>query len=82
MMNNKGFTLIEVLIGLVVLAFGLLALAGMQVIAIKGDLFGRHITRATVIAQSKLEELTNLPYRDSRLNSGQYSEQVTDSGTV
>ena len=81
-MKNKGFALIEVLVGLGILAFGLLSLAGMQVIAIRGDLFGRHITQAAVIAQSKLEELTNLPYGDAKLNSGQYSEQVTESGTV
>jgi len=34
-MNNKAFTLIEVLIALVLLAFGLLALAQMQITAIR-----------------------------------------------
>ena len=77
-MNNKGFSLIEVLLGLVILAIGLLAIAGMQITAIKGNYFSKSLTEATVLAQDKLEEFKNLPY--ASLSSGQDTKTV--SGTT
>ena len=38
-MDKKGFTLIEMLIGLVLLAIGLLAIAGMQITSVRGNFF-------------------------------------------
>ncbi len=81
-MNQKGFSLLEVLIGLVILAIGLLAVAGMQITSIRGNHFGGNLTQATVLAQNKLEELKHLPYYDPKLSSGQPSQQITDSGVV
>lgn len=80
-MNNKGFTLIEVLIGLVILAFGLLAIAGMQITSIKGNDFSKNVTQATVLAQDRLEILRNRDYNNSALNNGSYSEGVI-TGTI
>ncbi len=77
-MNNKGFSLLEVLIGLVILAIGLLDIAGMQITAIKGNYFSKSVTEATVLAQDKLEELKNLPY--ASLSSG--TDTKTVSGTT
>jgi len=53
----SGFTLIEVMIVIVILTFGLLALAGMQLHAIHGSDRGRHASNATAIAESKMEQL-------------------------
>lgn len=77
-MNNKGFSLLEVLIGLVILAIGLLAIAGMQITAIKGNYFSSSLTQATILAQDKMEELKNLPY--ASLSSG--TDTKTVSGTI
>ncbi len=52
-----GFTLIEVMIVIVVLTFGLLSLAAMQIQAMKGSDRGRHATKAAAIAENKMELL-------------------------
>jgi type IV pilus assembly protein PilV len=79
--SRKGFTLTEVLIGLVILAVGILALATMQMTSIKSAYFSSHLTQATIFAQDKLEYLTNLSYKDSDLSSGQHNEGVLP-GTI
>lgn len=81
-MNQRGFSLMEVLIGLVVLALGLLSVGGMQLACIRGNHFSSDLTQATVLAQNKLEELKKLPYSDSKLNSSQPAQQITVSGVV
>ena len=81
-MNHRGFSLMEVLIGLVVLALGLLSIGGMQLASIRGNHFSSDLTQATVLAQNKLEELKNLPYSDPKLNSPQPAQQITVSGIV
>jgi prepilin-type N-terminal cleavage/methylation domain-containing protein len=81
-MNQRGFSLLEVLVGLVVLAFGLLATAGMQLSSIQGNHFSSDLTQATVRALNKLEELKNLPYSDPKLNNPQPAQQITVSGIV
>ena len=52
-----GFTLIEVMIVIVILIFGLLSLAAMQIQAMKGSDRGRHATNAAAIAENKMELL-------------------------
>ena len=79
--NENAFTLIEVLVGLVILVIGLLVLAVMQISAIKGSYFSSNVTQATFLTQERLEYLKNLPYNDSDLSSGQYNEG-TISGTI
>jgi prepilin-type N-terminal cleavage/methylation domain-containing protein len=69
---TTGFTLAEVLVGLVILAVGILAIAGMQIIAIKGSSFSRYLTRASVLAQESLESLKGLEISSERLNTGNY----------
>ncbi len=60
--HARGFTLIEVLIAIAVLAIGLLALAGVTVSVINGNVFGRTMTAATTLAADKMEELKNTKY--------------------
>jgi len=77
----KGFTLIEVVAGLIILAIGLLGIAVMQITSIKSGYFSSHVTQATIFAQDTLEHLRNLSYNDSDLSSGQHNEG-TIPGTV
>ncbi len=74
--KRNGFSLIEVLITLVILAVGLLALGGMQIFSIRGNAFSQRVTQATVLAQDKLEVLRRLPFEDSSLSSGSHDEGV------
>jgi len=52
---QKGFTLIEVMIAMAVLLFGILAVMGMQFQAIRGNLFSRDLRSMTVIGRAGVE---------------------------
>jgi type IV pilus assembly protein PilV len=54
--NKKGFSLLEVMIGLLILAVGLLAVAGLTTMTIKTNAYGNHLTEASTFAQAKMEE--------------------------
>ncbi len=54
--GKEGFSLLEVLISLVILAVGLLALAMFQVTAIKGNAIASKWTVATQLSQDQLED--------------------------
>jgi len=60
--EEKGFTLLEILIAISILAFGLLAVASMQGAAIQGNFFAGGITEAVTWGQDTMEELMALPY--------------------
>lgn len=72
--EEKGFTLTEVLIGLIILAIGILAIAGMQITSIRGSSFSNNLTQASVIAQDRLEFLKGLPLNDAELDTGTYPD--------
>jgi prepilin-type N-terminal cleavage/methylation domain-containing protein len=79
--KQKGFTLIEVVAGLIILAIGLLGIVAMQITATKSGYFSNNVTQATIFAQDKLEYLKNLSYSDSNLSNGLHNED-TISGTI
>jgi type IV pilus assembly protein PilV len=68
--RNEGFTLIEVMIALVILAVGLLGLTALQLTAIKSNAFSSEMTWATMRAQQQAEVLKNLPFTDAWLAPG------------
>ena len=72
--GGKGFSLVEVLIGLIILAIGILAIAGMQITSIVGTSFSNNLTQASVLAQDRLEFLKGLPLNDARLDTGTYND--------
>ncbi len=72
--EEKGFTLTEVLIGLIILAIGILAIAGMHITSIRGTSFSNNLTQASVIAQERLEFQKSLPLNDASLNTGDYND--------
>lgn len=57
--KNKGFTLVEVMIAIVVLSVALLALAGLQIVSIRGNSFGNRMTEALTLAKDLMEEMKN-----------------------
>jgi len=66
--KNEGFTILEILIAITILAFGLLAIATMQTSSIKGNSQAIGITEGITLAQDKAEELTRLAYDDALLD--------------
>ncbi len=69
LVHQDGFTLIEVLASMVILAIGVLGLAPMIISAIQGNSFGNDMTRANTLAQDKMEELKTMSY--TLMSSGQ-----------
>jgi len=72
--KKKGFTLIEVLISLIILAIGILAVAGMQITSIIGTSFSSNMTQASVLAQDRLEFIKSLPLNDVSLDTGYHND--------
>ncbi len=79
--KQNGFTLIEVLIGLVLLAIGLLAIAGMQITSVRGNFFSKNLSEASVLGQDRLEELRNRSYGHAELTVGNHNDG-TIPGTI
>ncbi|MBW2040083.1 MAG: type IV pilus modification protein PilV [Deltaproteobacteria bacterium] len=74
--DTKGFTLLEVLITLIILSVGLLGLASMQIMAVKGNSFGQQMTVASTLAQNKLEELRKANFDSIANGNDTYSDQI------
>lgn len=55
--RRAGMTLVEIMVSLVVLAFGLLGVAALQVRAITESSGGQHLSTASAIARNRVEEL-------------------------
>jgi len=72
--NEKGITLLEVLVAMIILAFGVLGLAPMIVISMYGNSYSNQVTVANAIAQDRLEEMKSWP----EVNPIPYSETVND----
>ncbi len=62
--EDKGFTLIEVIIAISILTIGMLAVGAMQGAALRGDTFAYNRTNASTLAQDELEKLMSLPYNN------------------
>jgi len=82
--KDKGFSLIEVIIGLLILGVAVISIIGMQIISVRGNFFSRYLTQANYLVQDGLESLDNLPFNSPRLQVGSsYSDgEVTISGIV
>jgi len=68
--NEHGFTLVEVMVALGILAYGILAVAAMQNSALLGITRSNNITEATTVAMDRMERLfamdfDTLPANDS-----------------
>jgi type IV pilus assembly protein PilV len=66
--KDKGFTLLEILIAISVLTVGLLAVASMQISAMRANSFAGGVTEGTTWAGDQLERLIAQPYDDADLN--------------
>lgn len=69
--KEEGFTLIEVLCAMIILALGILALAPLMTLSVTGNRFASEVTAVAARAQEDLEQkirrgfFGTLPYEDS-----------------
>lgn len=63
--ERSGFTLIEMMFAMVILAGGLLAMLSVQVQALKQGRYGRHTSEAMQIGRDQMELLMRLPWDDA-----------------
>jgi len=60
LLNQKGFTLIEVLVAMVILTVGILALYTMQISAIKTNSHASHLTTAATWNTDQIEQFVGM----------------------
>lgn len=60
--NKRGFTIIEIMASVALLAIGMAALASMQVLGIKGNIGGEERSVAAALVASKIQEFSAMEY--------------------
>ena len=80
-LDSSGFSLLELLIAVSILAIGLLAVAGLQVTAIKGNSHGNTISQATALAEDQIETIRNTDYSAISFTPNPFVEANLD-GTI
>ncbi len=81
---DRGITLVEVLIAILVLSVGILAVGQLFPAASRSQVRTRMTTSAGYYAQEKLEQLTGMTFTDPALSPGRHpsagTEPVGDAG--
>lgn len=77
--RERGASLIELMIALVVLSLGILSLAQLFPAGSRGQLRDRMTTAANYYAQEKIEELSTLPWTHAALAAGTHPPAGFDS---
>lgn len=75
--RREGFSLIEVLVAMAILAIAIIALANLFLLSIRKNARSGEQSRLAVLAQDKLEELFALDYFNAALAPGNYTDVVT-----
>lgn len=77
-MQQKGFSLLELIMVLGIFSVGLMALLSLSITTLKANSFSQNCTAALQLAQEKMEALKSLPFEE--LKGG--SEPGLTTGTV
>ena len=81
--DQRGFTLIELFISIVVLTIGLLGTAALTTGVVRGNLSAKNMTTATAIAQSCFEENRRVGYASAgAVPAGGSNSCVSGNATV
>jgi type IV pilus assembly protein PilV len=65
--QEKGFTLLEVVVATTILSVGLLAVASMQISSIRGNASAGDVTEAAILLGDEIEKLMRLSWDDPLL---------------
>jgi len=67
--NEKGFSIAEIMIAMLIMSIGLLALAQVQTDSMRSNLLARQRTNSMLVAQTYIEEVLNMDYDDINTNT-------------
>ena len=65
--EQKGFSLVEMMIAVCIMAIAFAGLATMEVACINGNSIASNVTMGITLAQDKMEELNSVDYNDPRV---------------
>jgi prepilin-type N-terminal cleavage/methylation domain-containing protein len=68
--NQRGFTLIEALVAMMVATVGLMAMAELMAVTIRMQQLGRNATSASRLAQDKIDELNTVGFGAASMACG------------
>jgi Tfp pilus assembly protein PilV len=77
--NERGFTLIETSISMVVMMVAALAVSSLFVFSTQNNVGGNERALAMAVAQQQMEQLRILSFDDASLNAGTTTSTVTSS---
>jgi len=72
-LKNKGFTLIELVVAILVFTVAIVGVAKMQSEAVKGNSFSMQMTDAISVAQNQAEFLRGLALNNANLSEGNHA---------
>jgi prepilin-type N-terminal cleavage/methylation domain-containing protein len=78
--NQKGFTLIETMLAISIMAIGLLGLAALQTIATNGNALAKKNSLAVALAEDKIESYKNTLY--ANIIAGVETETDLPAGAI
>ena len=64
MQNSRGFSLIEVLLGISIFMIGMLGVTALNISSLKSNTFSGNLSEATLLAATKIEELMATDFDD------------------
>jgi prepilin-type N-terminal cleavage/methylation domain-containing protein len=86
--NNKGFTVVELMVAVVITVIAFAGLATMEIACINGNSIASNVTTGITLAQDKMEDLMSLEISDpalddnNRNNNGNLRDGVEDFTSV
>jgi type IV pilus assembly protein PilV len=72
--SSRGFSLLEVLLGITVFMIGMLGVTALNISSLKSNTFSGNMSEAVIIAGDKLEKLMAIDFEDGDLAAGDHSE--------
>jgi len=79
--NRKGFTLVEVLVALFILAIAFLGVGPLVIMTVKGNRIVREQINARLLAERMTEYLRSTDYEDPLLSNDGDNEDLSDTLT-
>ena len=78
--SSRGFSLLEVLLGVTVFMIGMLGITALNISSLKSNTYSGNLSEATMIAADKIEELMSLEMTDDPATTDPLLQDQNDDG--